>query len=427
MITRRRALQLGAGAAFAGSAVSTTRLFANAQAPREIVIGYVSPQTGPLAPFGEADAFVLAAIKKRIAGGISVGGTKHPVRIVVKDSQSESNRAGEVASDLILKDKVDLMLVSSTPETTNPVADQCELNGVPCISTVTPWQAYFFPRKGDPAKGFTWTYHFFWGLEDVIASYDAIWEKVKTNKIAGGLFPNDGDGNAWGDPAHGLPPAFDKLGYKIVDPGRFQDLTTDYSAQITRFKAVDADIVTGVPIPPDFKNFWTQAAQQGLKPKVASIAKAVLFPSAVEAIGKSAYGLTTEVWWSPHHPFSSPLTHQTSAEIASAWESSTGKQWTQPIGFVFALFEVGIDALERAHDIDKKESIRDAIKATNLKTTVGTVDFSKGPVPGIAKTPLVGGQWIHGSKHPFELVIVQNKTAPEIPVGGHVQPLDAFH
>jgi len=157
MVTRRRALQLGAGAVAAGSSVSTTGLFASAQTPREIVIGYVSPQTGPLAPFGEADAFVLGAIRKRIAGGISVGGTKHAVRIVVKDSQSSSNRAGEVASDLILKDKVDLMLVSSTPETTNPVADQCELNGVPCISTVTPWQAYFFPRKGDPKTGFQWT------------------------------------------------------------------------------------------------------------------------------------------------------------------------------------------------------------------------------------------------------------------------------
>jgi branched-chain amino acid transport system substrate-binding protein len=426
MFTRRRALQLGAGAVAAGSAVSATRLFANAQAPREIVIGYVSPQTGPLAPFGEADAFVLAVVRKRLAGGLAIGSVKHPVRIVVKDSQSSSNRAGEVASDLILKDKVDLMLVSSTPETTNPVADQCELNGVPCISTVTPWQAYFFPRKGDPKTGFQWTYHFFWGLEDVIASYTTMWEGVKTNKLVGGLFPNDGDGNAWGDAAHGLPPALDKMGYKVSDPGRYQDLTTDFSAQIAKFKGEGADIITGVPIPPDFKNFWTQAAQQGLKPKVASIAKAVLFPSAVEAIGKSAYGLTTEVWWSPKHPFTSPLTHQSASEIASAWEASTGKQWTQPLGYIYALFEVGLSALQHAHDLDKKDSIRDAIKATNLKTSVGTIDFSKGPVPGIAKTPLVGGQWVHGKKYPFDLVIVQNKTAPEIPVGGHIQPLGSF-
>ena len=426
MITRRRALQLGAGAVAAGSSVSAVRSFASAQTPREIVIGYVSPQTGPLAPFGEADAFVLGVVRKHLAGGISVGGTKHAVRIVVKDSQSSSNRAGEVASDLILKDKVDLMLVSSTPETTNPVADQCELNGVPCISTVTPWQAYFFPRKGDPKTGFQWTYHFFWGLEDVIGSYAAMWDKVSTNKLVGGLFPNDGDGNAWGDAVHGLPPALGKLGYKVIDPGRFQDLTTDFSAQITRFKQAGTEILTGVPIPPDFKNFWTQAAQQGLKPKVASIAKAVLFPSAVEAIGKSAYGLTTEVWWSPHHPFTSPLTHQSAAEIAAAYESSTGKQWTQPVGYIYALFETALNALGRTQNLEKKESIRDAIKATNLKSTVGTIDFSRGPVPGIAKTPLVGGQWVHGKKHPFDLVIVQNKTAPEIPVGGHVQPLGSF-
>jgi branched-chain amino acid transport system substrate-binding protein len=423
MLTRRRVLQLGTGMAAAAAAADSTRLFASAQVPREIVIGYVSPETGPLALFGEADSFVLASVRKHVGSGISIGGRKHPVRIVVKDSQSSSNRAGEVASDLILKDKVDLMLVSSTPETTNPVGDQCELNGIPCISTVTPWQAWFFPRKGDPAKGFEWTYHFFWGLEDVIGSYSAIWDSIKTNKIVGGLFPNDGDGNAWGDPTHGLPPALGKMGYQVIDPGRFEDLTTDFSAQISKFKESGAQIVTGVPIPPDFKNFWTQAAQQGLRPKIASIAKAVLFPSAVEAIGKSAYGLTTEVWWSPHHPFTSPLTHQSAAEIASAWESGTGKPWTQPLGYIYALFETALDVLSRTGDIDKKESIRDAIKTTNLKSSVGTIAWGHGPVPNVAKTPLVGGQWVRGKRFPFDLAIVQNKTAPEIPVGAHVVPL----
>jgi len=41
----------------------------------------------------------------------------------------------------------------------------------------------------------------------------------------------------------------------------------------------------------------------------------------------------------------------------------------------------------------------------------------------VAKTPLVGGQWNRGKRFPFDLVIVQNKTAPEIPVGGHIVPL----
>jgi branched-chain amino acid transport system substrate-binding protein len=422
MLTRRQAL-IGAGAAFTGSALAETRFPAFAQA-REIKIGYVSPQTGPLAPFGEADNFILSDVRKATSGGISVAGAKHPLTIVVKDSQSSPNRAGEVASDLILKDKVDLIVVSGTPETTNPVGDQCELNGMPCISTVTPWQAWFFGRKGDPKTGFQWTYHFFWGLEDIIGSYSAMWDHITTNKIVGGLYPNDGDGNAWGDPEHGLPLPLHKLGYNVVDPGRFEDLTTDFSAQIGKFKSIHADIITGVPIPPDFKNFWAQAAQQGLRPKIASIAKAVLFPTAVEAIGPTAYGLSTEVWWSPHHPFGSSLTHQNSAELAAAWEGAFNKQWTQPLGYTHALFEVAIDSLKRTQNLDKKESIRDAVKGTSLRTMVGLIDWTKpGPVPNVAKTPLVGGQWVHGKKYPFDLLIVQNKTAPEIPAAGTLTAL----
>jgi hypothetical protein len=50
------------------------------------------------------------------------------------------------------------------------------------------------------------------------------------------LFPNDGDGNAWGDTHVGLPPALEKRGYKLVDPGRYQNLSDDFSAQIAAFK-----------------------------------------------------------------------------------------------------------------------------------------------------------------------------------------------
>ena len=170
-----------------------------------VKIGYVSPQTGPLAPFGEADKWVIEQMKTAFRGGITIGGKKHEVQIILKDSQSNPNRAGEVANDLILKDKVALVLTAGTPETANPVSDACELNEIPCISSVVPWQPWFFGRKGDPAKGFNYTYHLFWGLEDVIGNFTNGWKSVATNKKVGGLFPNDGDGNAWGDKELGFP------------------------------------------------------------------------------------------------------------------------------------------------------------------------------------------------------------------------------
>ena len=423
-VDQRRREVLKSGAALATAGVAGSLGFpAIAQGTRKLKIGYVYPATGPLAPFGEANKFVIGAIQQTLKSGLTIGGRKYEVEIITKDSQSSANRAGETAADLILKDKIDLMVAGNTPETANPVSDQCELNEIPCVSTLCPWQPWFFGRKGDPAKGFNWTYHFFWGLEDVIAVFTNLWKSVPTNKVVGGLFPNDADGNAWGDPQRGFPPALAKDGFKLVDPGRFQNLTADFSAQIAAFKKDNAEIITGVLIPPDIRTFLTQARQQGFKPKVVTVGKALLFPASVEALGDLGNGMTTEVWWAPTVPYKSSLTGQSAKALADAYEASTKKQWTQPIGFVHALFEVAIDTFKRTKDLGSKASIRDAMVATNLNTIVGNVSWGKGPVKNVTKTPLAGGQWVPGKKYKYELVVVDNQTAPNVPVAGKLKLL----
>ena len=414
---------LAAGPAFAPAA----------HAAKSIKLGYVSPQTGPLAAFAEADNFVISNFLNAVKGGIKVGNATLPVEVTVKDSQSNPNRAAEVAKQLIVSNKIDLMLVASTPETTNPVSTQCENEEVPCISTVAPWQPYFIGRQGNPGdpaswKPFNYTYHFFWGLEDVIAVYTNMWGQLKTDKSVGGLFPNDGDGNAWGDKHVGFPPVLDKLGYKLTDPGRYQNLTDDFTAQITAFKKAECDIITGVMIPPDFPTFWNQAQQQGFKPKAASIGKAILFPVALEALGRNGNNLSSEVWWTPSHPFKSSLNGMSAKALADAYELASGKQWTQPIGFVHALFELAVDVMQRSHDVGNNKAIVDAIAATKLNTVVGHIEWGQKKLPpfaqkNIAKTPLVGGQWRLRNGNKYDIVITDNKTAPEIPAGGHMEPI----
>jgi branched-chain amino acid transport system substrate-binding protein len=394
-----------------------------ARAADVLKIGYVSPQTGPLAPFGEADKWVIEQMKAAFKNGITVGGKKYELEVILKDSQSNPNRAGEVANDLILKDKVALMLTAGTPETANPVCDACELNEVPCISSVVPWQPWFFGRKGDPAKGFNYTYHVFWGLEDVIANFTNGWNSVKTNKKVGGLFPNDGDGNAWGDKELGFPKPLAAMGYTLTDPGRYQDGTQDFSAQIAAFKKDGVEIVTGVVIPPDAKTFLTQARQQGFKPKVITLGKALLFPSAIEALGDLGDGLSSEVWWSPWHPFTSSLTKQSAKALADAYEAGTKKQWTQPIGFAHALFELAADSLKRSKSASAKD-VRDAVAASDIATVVGPVKFGgPGPFRNISKTPLVLGQWGKGTTYKVELKIVNDQAAPNIPTNGTLRLL----
>ena len=391
-----------------------------------IRIGYVSPETGPLAPFGETDQFVIAAFQEFFAATpIQVGGRSYRVEILKRDSQSDANRAADVAADLILNNGIHLMLVSSTPDTSNPVSDQCEANGMPCVATVTPWQPWFFGRGGQPDSAFDWTYLFFWGLEDVEAVYADMWDQVGTNRTAGALWPNDPDGLAWGNPSTGFPPVVAQRGYSIIDPGNYPNGTQDFSAQISAFREANAEVLLGVPIPPDFTTFWRQAAQQGYQPRIATIGKALLFPSSVEALGPLGVNLGTEVWWSPSHPFTSSLTGQTTAELAAAYTQSTGRQWSQPIGFAHALFEVAAAAFTAVDSIDDRRGIADAIAGMQIETVVGPLDWTAGPVPNVAKTPLVGGQWRTGTETPFELVIVSNAQHPEIPAAGTVEPLVA--
>lgn len=418
-LSRRTFLQ---GATGAGALAASGLALPAYAAPRPIKIGFVTPQTGPLAIFAEPDAFVLDQFARQIGNGIDIGGTTHPVEFIVKDSQSNSNRASSVAQELIFGDEVDLICATSTPDTTNPVADQAELNGVPCLTNDTPWQPHFFGRQGDPAVGFDYTFHFFWGLEDIISVFTGIWDQVGTNKVVGALWPNDPDGNGWSDPKLGFPPVMAQKGYELVDPGRYQNLSDDFSAQIAAFKSAGAEIVTGVMLPPDFTTFWTQAAQQGFNPKVVNVAKASEFPQAMGALGDRADGLSVEVWWSPHHPFRSGFTGQSSAELAKAYEDATGNPWTMPLGFKHSLFEVAIDALKRTEDPTDPDSIAAALAATSYDSCVGKVDFSAGPVPNIAKTPLVGGQWrMDGGKPVLE--IVENANHPDIPLTAEMRPI----
>jgi len=427
----RRAMLKGAGAA--GVALGAGVFAPAVHAAKPLKLGYVSPHTGPLAAFGEPDDFIVKSFLETVKGGLKLGGKTVEVEVVVKDSQSNPNRAAEVAKELIVKDEVAMMLVASTPETTNPVSTQCEIEGVPCISTVAPWQPYFIGRQQNPGDPKSWkpfesTFHFFWGLEDIIAVYTNMWGQLSTNKSVGGLFPNDGDGNAWGDKVVGFPPVLDKLGYKLTDPGRFQDLTDDFSAQIAAFRQSEVEIVTGVVIPPDFTTFWNQANQKGFKPKIASVGKALLFPVALEALGKSGANLSTEVWWTPTHPFKSSLTGASAADLAKGYEQASGKGWTQQIGFAHALFELAVDSLKRSADAGDPKANVDAISKSNLDTIVGKIAFGNPALPpfaqrNIAKTPLVGGQWRLRDSGKYEIVVVDNQTAPAIPTAGKLEAI----
>lgn len=384
-------------------------------------IGFVTTDTGALADFSTPNNYVVDKMTAYFKDHpIKAGGKEFKVKIVTADSQSDTSRAGEVAADLINKDGADLLVAGGTPTIDNPVSEQCEANSVPCLTSVSPWQPFAI-RSGDKPADLKWSHHFFWGLEDVAQIYSNIWKAIPNNGKAAGLFPNDPDGAAW---AANFPALTKDSGVTIDNPGSYTDGTKDFSAQIAKFKG--NDIVVGLPIPPDFTTFWKQAAQQGFKPKVATIGKAMLFPSVVESVGKIGNNVSSEVWWHPTSPFKSSLTGLTSQQVADDYEKTTGKQWSQPLGFAEALFEVAAAAVQKAGSTDP-DAIDKALDTLSVDTLVGKVAWgADANVPAyVAKTPVAGGQWrvSKDGAHPFDLVVVENSLDPETPLGGKPEAL----
>jgi branched-chain amino acid transport system substrate-binding protein len=382
-------------------------------------IGYVSPQTGPLASFALADSFVVKRIRDTLSKGITAGGKKRGIEIVVKDSQSTSNRAAEVARDLINTDKVDLVVTSSTPDTTNPVADQCEANGMPCLSTICPWEAWFFGRGKKAGESFKYTTLFFLGADDLFNQYDAMWNRIGAGRTVGCLWPNDTDANAF---RQAFPPLMKPKGYTPIDAGAYQDGISDFSAQIAKFKSSDSKLFTCTPLPPDFQTFWKQAAQQGYKPKLATVAKVMLFPSEAEALGSLTKNIATDVWWSPAHPYRSTLDGTTAQKLSDDFTTSSGKQWTQALGSIYTLFEIAVKAFQGASDPKDKDAVAAQLREMKIEGMSGPLDFTKGPQKGIAVQQVVGGQWRQGKKFPWDMFLVDNTYASSIQLTGDLQP-----
>jgi branched-chain amino acid transport system substrate-binding protein len=186
----------------------------------------------------------------------------------------------------------------------------------------------------------------------------------------------------------------------------------DYGTIISGWKKENLEIMFANMSPPDFTRFWRQAFRENFLPKICTVGRAILFPSAVEAIGGDlGLGTSTEAVWHPSYPFKSSLTGETAKELSDAYETASGKQWTPPLGGLYSGYEIVADVLKRAQTLDK-ETLRKAFAATNLNTIQGPTKFND---KNIAITPSGGLQWIKGKKFPFHCLLVANGNYKMLP------------
>jgi branched-chain amino acid transport system substrate-binding protein len=411
----------------------TSSSTATAAATGSLTIGWIHPITGSLAGFGYPDHWVISTIMgtPQFKNGIKIGGTTYSVNIKSYDTQSSVTMAGTLAKQAIQQDNVDLLLASSTPETVNAVVTQAETLGTPLICSNIPWESWYINLGGNPQKPTLkpkWTVMFFLGAEHLALAFIPMWNRIgekygNDHKVAA-AFPNDPDGQAF---RAVFPPILKGAGYTIDMSTAYPDGLTNYTSMISQFKNNGDDFFTNVPLPPDFATMWTQALQQGFKPKLATVAKVLLFPTDAYAMGSKVYNIATDAWWVPELPWHSSLTGETCPELASAFTAAGLGQPNQNISN-YTLFEIAYAALQMVDNPHDKAALAAALYQVNLPEAVaGPVNYTStntktNPAPGVAITPPVGIQWQKGTTYPLEYKVVDNTLLPDAKITGDLLP-----
>ncbi len=360
-----------------------------------VKVGRVLPMTGALAAAAQVhpwiDNYKVGQLNKK--GGLIIGGQHCDIEFKYYDSQSTPAGSGAAATKAIIQDRVNVVMASFTPDTTNQPTAMCEKYEVPCITTGAPIESWLLGPDGTP-RDTEFGFHFFFQVPALVRNHVDTLKAIPGgfNGKIGYLYPNDPDGLVF----HSLfEPAFAKENWHGVDPGRFEMGLADFSPIVAKFKAAGVEAVTGVLTPPDLAKFLTAASKAGFKPKVYLIDKATGFADAMASMGSLAEGVAGADFWSGAFPGHATYGGYDAKALINAYETANpGKYYSPLLGLDDAALDVLFDALSRSANTSP-EAIVKALKATSIDTVAGKIVFNQ---HNYAAIPIGTGQWHRDTK-----------------------------
>jgi branched-chain amino acid transport system substrate-binding protein len=261
-------------------------------ATENLTIGASLPLTGPLAAFGTSlqSGYQAAIDEVNKAGGLSVGGKKYTVKLVVQDNASDGTKAGAQAKSLVLDSGAKALLGPATPPLTIPVSTVAEQLKVPLISTITPIKGWL----SGTTSGYTYSWDTFFDEVQMTQTQFQAADLVSTNKKVVILTDTEEDGPIqaalWKENAA-------KFGYTVAQAITFPVGNTNFSSQVAAAKASGADIVLAQIIPPDGVALLKEMKTQGYDPKLLFMEKAGNTGGYVDITGGLANGVLTANWF----------------------------------------------------------------------------------------------------------------------------------
>jgi branched-chain amino acid transport system substrate-binding protein len=351
--------------------------------PETIKVGAAVSFTGGFASGGLESKFgyeqAVADINQE--GGVYVKefNKKIPLQVIIEDDESDSTKCVARLEKMHSMDKVVAYLGPYGSTLCAAAAGIAEKNRVPILavsfSLLAPHQQGYKYLFSPFAKTDT-------GLEAIFATIDTIPKAERPKSVA--IFAEKTD---WGEELSRLAPDIaKKRGYTIIADKSYAVGTKDYSSLIIAAKSAGADIVIGVPTPPDGTALMRQIKELDYNPKVVIFWRAAGTPLWSKNLKQDGDYVGYCSNWD--HNFDYPGCR----ELVSAYKTRHNRLPAVTVGVTYSCVQILADSIKRAGSLDSKK-IRDAIAATDMTTVQGPVKFR---ADGVGITPVAIMQWQKG-------------------------------
>jgi branched-chain amino acid transport system substrate-binding protein len=351
-----------------------------------IKIGHYGSLTGSEATFGvSTDNGVRLAVKEiNDAGGVSIGGTKHPIVLVSDDTEGKPEKAGTVVTKLITKDGVVAVIGEVASSVSLQGGPVCQQYGVPMITPsstnpdVTKVGDHIFRVCFlDPFQG--------------LAGAKFMVNELKLKKAAL-LFDQSSAYSV------GLKDEFAKalkaLGGSVVSEQAYTKGAADFNAQLTRIRESEPDVIY---IP----GYYSDVANIALQSRKLGMSQPLLGGDGwdSEELGKNAGAAIDGSFYTNHYAVDNP-TPEITRFVAAYQKEYSGSTPDGLAALGYDAARVLFASMEQAGSADGK-ALRDAIAGTKGFAGVTgsiTINADRDAVKPAVVVERKGGKWVFRAK-----------------------------
>ncbi len=353
------------------------------QAAEAVKIGAVVPLTGRYGPGGAQNkaGYEIAVEAINRAGGVTVGGRKLPLELVLLDDESDATKT-VARLETLGAQGVAAYLGGFGSDLHAAAAAVAEKNKIPYCGVA-------FALYSIHQKGYRYLFSPFWKSPDIAKATfqmlnDSLPEAQRPKKVA--IFQEKTDwgkelGDLWEKEAAAQ-------GYQIALRAEYAVGAKDFSDIILEAKGAGAESLLMLPNPPDGMAIVKQMQELDYTPKFTFAIRAPDPPVWSKNLGKAGDYVVLGPGW--HYGVKYPGV----AELNEAHQKRVGRPADPITGPSYACVQILANAIERAGSTDR-EKIREAMASTNMMTVAGPVRFNPDGT-GVGRSVAV--QWLGGKQ-----------------------------